>query len=107
MRRVLMDRARNKQREKRGGRWERIDLEHVNLATEDPDVNVLAVNEALEHFAVIDPVKAEVVKLRYFVGLNYGEIADALNLAEVTVRRYWALARAWLYAELKKEREAE
>lgn len=101
MRRVLLDRIRAKRREKRGGNRERIDLEAVRLATEDPDETVLAVNEVLDRFAQIDPEKAEVVKLRYFVGMNHDEIAEVLGVSEVTVRRYWTLARAWLYAELK------
>jgi RNA polymerase sigma factor (TIGR02999 family) len=102
MRRILLDRLRAKQREKRGGKQERIDLDNVRLATEDPDEAVLAVDEALERFATIDPEKAQVVKLRYFAGLNHDEIAAVLNISEVTVRRYWAAARAWLYAELKQ-----
>jgi RNA polymerase sigma factor (TIGR02999 family) len=101
MRRILIERARAKGRLRRGGDQERVDLEQVTLACEDPDDTVLAVNEALEKLAAQDPAKAEIVKLRYFVGLNHQEIADALGVAEPTVRRHWSFARSWLYAELK------
>ena len=78
-----------------------MDLEHVTIALEDPDETVLAVHEALDRLAASDPLKASIVKLRYFVGMNHQEIADLLGVAEPTVRRHWAYARSWLYAELK------
>lgn len=102
MRRILVDRARQKARVRHGGELERVDLEHVTLATEDSDETVLALHEALEKLATESPQKAEIVKLRYFVGLEHGEIAQALGISEPTVRRHWAYARSWLYAELKK-----
>jgi RNA polymerase sigma factor (sigma-70 family) len=80
---------------------ERVDLEHVTLATEDSDDTVLAIHEALEKLALESPQKAEIVKLRYFTGLEHAEIAEALGVSEPTVRRHWAYARSWLYAELK------
>src|SRR5262245_40802203 len=101
MRRILIDRARSKGREKRGGQRERVDIEHVTLAIQDDDDTVLAVHEALDKLAAIDPLKARIVMLRYFVGLNHQEIASVVDLAEPTVRRHWAFARSWLYAELK------
>jgi RNA polymerase sigma factor (TIGR02999 family) len=101
MRRILTDRARSKKRLRRGGNWHRVDIEHVTVAVEDADETVLAVHEALDRLAARDPLKAQIVKLRYFVGMNHQEIADALGLAEPTVRRHWAYARSWLYAELK------
>ena len=103
MRRILVDRARQKARFRHGGELERVDLEHVTIATEDCDDTVLAIHEALEKLALESPQKAEIVKLRYFTGLEHAEIAQALGLAEPTVRRHWAYARSWLYAELKKE----
>ena len=103
MRRILVDRARQKARVRHGGELERVDLEHVTIATEDCDDTVLAIHEALEKLALESPQKAEIVKLRYFTGLEHAEIARALGLAEPTVRRHWAYARSWLYAELKKE----
>ena len=104
MRRILIDRARAKGRERRGGEWHRVDFEHVTIAIDDADDTVLAVHEALDKLAAQDARKAEIVKLRYFVGMNHQEIADALGIAEPTVRRDWAFARSWLYAELKSQR---
>jgi RNA polymerase sigma factor (TIGR02999 family) len=105
MRRILVDRARQKARIRHGGDMERVDLEHVTIATEDSDGTVLAIHEALEKLAVESPQKAEIVKLRYFTGLEHAEIARALGVSEPTVRRHWAYARSWLYAELKKNFE--
>ena len=101
MRRILIDRARSKGRQRHGGEWQRVDLEQVTLAIKDADDTVLAVHEALEKLAAQDARKAEIVKLRYFVGMNHKQIAEALDIAEPTVRRDWAFARSWLYAELK------
>jgi RNA polymerase sigma factor (TIGR02999 family) len=104
MRRILIDRARSKKRLRRGGNYQRVELEHVTLALDDPDETVLAVHEALDRLAERDPLKAQIVKLRYFVGMSHQEIATLLGLAEPTVRRHWAYARSWLYAELKATR---
>ena len=104
MRRILIERARSKGRLRRGGEWQRVDMEHVTIAMNDADDTVLAVNEALEKLAAQDPQKAEIVKMRYFAGMSHQEIADALGVAEPTVRRHWAYARSWLYAELKSSR---
>lgn len=103
MRRILVDRARQKGRIRHGGAWERVDLEHVTLAAADPDETVLAVHEALDRLARESPQKAVIVKLRYFTGLDHAEIAEVMELSEPTVRRHWAYARAWLFAELKKQ----
>jgi RNA polymerase sigma factor (TIGR02999 family) len=103
MRRILVDRARRKERVRHGGELERLDLEHATVATEDNDDTVLAIHEALEKLALESPQKAEIVKLRYFTGLDHAEIAEALGVSEPTVRRHWAYARSWLYAELKKK----
>ena len=102
MRRILVDRARKKGRIRHGGTLERVDLEHVTIATEDSDDTVLAIHEALEKLALASPQEAEIVKLRYFAGMEHQEIADALGISEPTVRRHWAYARSWLYAELKQ-----
>ena len=101
MRRILIDRARSKHQLRRGGDWQRVDLESVTVAIEDADETVLAVHEALDRLAACDPLGAQIVKLRYFVGMSHQEIATELGLAEPTVRRHWAYARSWLYAELK------
>ena len=101
MRRILVERARKKARVRHGGQLERVDLDHVTMATQDNDDTILAVHEALEKLAVQSPQKAEVVKLRYFAGMEHAEIAEALGVSEPTARRHWAYARSWLYAELK------
>ncbi|MGA2748958.1 MAG: ECF-type sigma factor [Verrucomicrobiota bacterium] len=101
MRRILVERARKKARVRHGGQLERVDLDHVTVAAQDNDDTILAIHEALEKLAVQSPQKAEVVKLRYFAGMEHAEIAEALGVSEPTVRRHWAYARSWLYAELK------
>ncbi len=101
MRRILVDRARSKASLRHGGGWRHLDIEHVTVAYEDADAIVFAVHEALDKLAAQHPRKAEIVKLRYFIGMTHQEIADALGIAEPTVRQDWAYARAWLYAELK------
>lgn len=102
MRRILVDRARQKARVRHGGEFERVDLEHVNLATEDKDETLLAMSEALDALARQSPQKAEIVKLRYFTGLENQEIARALGISLSTVERSWAFARSWLHRELKR-----
>lgn len=104
MRRILIERARAKSRLRRGSRAEHVPLDHVTIASEDPSETVLAINEALDRLTARDPFKAEVVKMRYFVGLSQDEIARALGVSEPTVRRHWAIARAWLYAEMKAKK---
>ena len=103
MRRILIERARAKSRRRRGSRAEHVPLEHVTIASDDPPETLLAINEALETLTVRDPFKAEVVKMRYFVGLSQDEIAQALGVSIPTIRRHWSIARAWLYAEMKSQ----
>ena len=79
-----------------------MDLDHVNLATEDSDETLLAMSEALDALALQSPQKAEIVKLHYFTGLEYPEIARALGISLSTVERQWAYARSWLYREMRK-----
>jgi RNA polymerase sigma factor (TIGR02999 family) len=104
MRRILIERARAKSRLRRGNRAEHVPLEHVTVASDDPPETVLAINESLDRLAARDPFKAELVKMRYFVGLSQDEIAHALDVSVPTIRRHWATARAWLYAELKSHK---
>lgn len=102
MRHILVDAARKKARLKRGGDWQRLDLEEVELAADaDPD-SLLAVHEALEEFAREDPDKAELVKLRFFGGLSLPQAAQTLGLSLATAKRHWAFARAWLYRYITK-----
>jgi RNA polymerase sigma factor (TIGR02999 family) len=102
MRRILIDQARHKQSQRRGGGRRREDIEQHEIAAAEPSLDVLAVNEALERFEKVDPLKANLVKLRYFAGLTIPQAADALGISSTTADRYWAYARAWLHAELKK-----
>jgi RNA polymerase sigma factor (TIGR02999 family) len=102
MRRILIDQARHKQSQRHGGGRARRPLEHVEIAAPEPSLDVLALDEALERFAQVDPQKAELVKLRYFAGLTIPQAAEALGISATTADRYWAYARAWLHAELKK-----
>ena len=102
MRRILVDRARQKARIRHGGKLERVDLEHVTIATEDSDETMLAMSDALDTLARESPQKAEIVKLRYFTGLENQEIARALGISLSTVERSWAYARSWLHREIKK-----
>jgi RNA polymerase sigma factor (TIGR02999 family) len=106
MRRILVERARHKGRVRHGGQLERVDLSHVTVATEDNDETVLAIHESLEKLAAISQQQAEIVKLRYFAGMEHAEIAELLGVSEPTVRRHWAFARSWLYVELKKSLSA-
>jgi RNA polymerase sigma factor (TIGR02999 family) len=103
MRRILVDNARRKRTERHGGRHQCVELPEIASAVMESDDKVLAVNEALETFAVLDPQKAELVKLRYFVGMTIEQAAEALGISERTAKRYWAFARAWLHEEIKAE----
>lgn len=104
MRRILVDSARRNGQLKRGGGQQRVELE-THIAAPVEDEKLLLVNEALDVLAMEDPVKAEVVKMRYFVGLQHQQIADALGVSEPTVRRHWAVARVRLF-ELISQRPA-
>jgi RNA polymerase sigma-70 factor (ECF subfamily) len=100
MRRLLVDHARLRAKVKRGAGWDRISLAAVDAAAPAQAVDVLELHSALDRLAALDPRKAQVVELRYFGGLNVEEIAEALEIAPITVKREWAKAKAWLYNEL-------
>ena len=100
MRRILVESARRRGSEKRGGRLRRLDFEAAQPLTEPPADDLLALDEALDQLAREDPVKAELVKLRCFAGLSHQEAAQALNLSRATADRYWAYAKSWLYCKL-------
>ena len=100
MRRILVDNARRKRRPKHGGDQKRILLDAIALPVQDRFHDLLALDEALTKFAGQEPLKAELVKLRYFAGLSVEETAACLSISPVTAKRYWAVARAWLYATL-------
>jgi RNA polymerase sigma factor (TIGR02999 family) len=99
MRRILIDRARHKRTEKRGGRRRRQSLGEV--AAPLPDEELLALDEALHKLATQDPLKAQLVELRYFAGLTGAQAAEALGISPSTADRHWAYARAWLQAEVR------
>jgi RNA polymerase sigma factor (TIGR02999 family) len=100
MRRILVDRARRRGAAKRGAGTEPVDADGIDLPAPAPDDQVLAVNEALERFAAVDAGKAELVKLRYFVGLSFEEAAEVLGIAVPTAKQWWAYSRAWLKVEV-------
>lgn len=100
MRRILIENARRKAAQRHGGGQQRVNIDEVDIAPPAEDDQLLAVNDALERFAALDPTKAELVKLRYFVGMTIPEAADILGISEPTAKRYWAYARAWLYREI-------
>ena len=106
MRRILIDRARRRRAEKRGGGAEHIDLDSVDVAVNSSDTSLLRIDEALEKLAREDPPSAELVRLRFFVGLKNEEAAEVLNISERTAKRYWSFARAWLYDELMRDKAA-
>src|SRR5262245_20501342 len=99
MRRILIDRARNRGTEKRGAGWERVPLD--GIASQEPDEELLALNDALERLAEQDPLKARLVELRYFVGLTGEEAAKVLGISPSTADRQWAFARAWLQTQVR------
>jgi len=105
MRRILVDNARRKRAKRHGGGQRRVEMRDIAAADEEIDDRVLAVDEALEKFAALDPEKAELVKLRYFVGMTVEEAAQALGISERTAKRHWAFARAWLHEEIQAQPE--
>lgn len=104
MRRILVDRARKRRRERHGGLLQRaeVDLDNVTVATADSDDTVLAIHEALERLTQVSARKSQIVQLRYFIGLENAEIARIVGVSEPTVERDLAYSRAWLYVDLKK-----
>jgi RNA polymerase sigma factor (TIGR02999 family) len=104
MRRILIDNARRKRTLRHGGGQQRVELEHVDLASATDDDQLLAVNDALDKLAALSKPEAELVKLRYFVGMTLEEAADALGISARTADNYWVHARAWLFHELKPKK---
>ena len=100
MRRILVDRARARKADKRGAGWERVTLVSDRTPTASPDVDVLALDDALKRLAALDPQQERIVELRYFGGLTLDETAEVMGISTATVKREWAIARAWLRAEL-------
>ena len=104
MRRILVDYARQHKAEKRGGAAEKMPLEEeILIVSEGKSAELLALDEALENLAKIDPQKSKIVELRYFGGLSVEETAEVLGVSEITVKRHWRMAKAWLYGQLSSE----
>ena len=101
MRRILIDRARRKGRQRRGSGAAHLDVDELEIASPAPDDQLLALNDALERFGTLEPQQAELVKLRYFLGLKIEEAAEVLGVSEATAKRWWAYARAWLFQEIQ------
>jgi RNA polymerase sigma factor (TIGR02999 family) len=106
MRRILFNRVRDRRRLKRGGGWRRLHLDQIDLSVAEPPDEFLLLNDALDKLAQEDPACAELVKLRFFAGLTLDEAAKTMGVVRRTADRYWAFARSWLYAELRKGEEA-
>ncbi len=100
MRRILVERARRKQRVKHGGKLKRIHVSDSDIAAPETDEHVLAIDELLEQMEQKFPDKAELVKLRYFAGLTIAEAAEALGISTATAQRHWRFARTWLFSRL-------
>lgn len=104
MRRILIDRARHKKAQRHGGGHQRVDLEGFDLAAPAADDQLLAINEALDELALLHPIQAELVKLRYFVGLTNEEVSKVLGISLSTAKNYWTFSRAWLLNEMENKR---
>jgi RNA polymerase sigma factor (TIGR02999 family) len=103
MRRILVENARRKRSPKHGGGRRRHDAEQFQLAATEPTEDLLALDEALNQLAARDPVKAELVKLRYFAGMTIAEAAAVLGISVATAKRYWTYSQAWLYDAVTHE----
>ncbi len=106
MRRILIDRARRKQAARHGGDWRRTDLDGIDMPAAMPDKpdELLALDEALQELSKLDDRKAQLVKLRYFAGLESSEAAEVLGISKATADRDWNYARAWLHARVREEK---
>ena len=101
MRRILINRAREKGRMKRGGQGQRVDLDDVEITIDTPKDDLIALNEAIERLATENRACAELAKVRLFAGLSTEEAGNVMGLSERTARRHWAYARAWLFDTLR------
>jgi RNA polymerase sigma factor (TIGR02999 family) len=97
MRRILVEKARRKQRVKHGGEHPRVEMDDERLVCSVPSDQLIALDEALERFGQEEPEKAQLVKLRFFAGLSIEEAAEALGISRATASRHWTYARAWLH----------
>jgi RNA polymerase sigma factor (TIGR02999 family) len=107
MRRILIDRARSKRAERHGGKLERVDADAVEIAAPAGENELFDVHESLDRLAEVHPQKAELVKLRYFIGLTLPEIAKVLGISLPTAERHWAIARVWLFRDIRRRKDEE
>jgi RNA polymerase sigma factor (TIGR02999 family) len=103
MRRMLVENARRKRLEKHGGGRLRVDLDEASLVCRMPPEDLLALDEAMTKLAAEDPIKARLVQLRFFAGMSLEEASDILGVSNVTAKRYWRYAKAWLHREVARE----
>jgi RNA polymerase sigma factor (TIGR02999 family) len=103
MRRILIERARRKSRIKHGHGWVRLNIDDVSFAEATPDDKVLMINEALERLEAEDPERAKVVVMKFFGGMTNQEVARILGVAERTIERQWAFAKAWLFQNMRNQ----
>ena len=101
MRQILIERARARGARKRGGERVRVTLDEGLIAGADRDIDLVALDEALERLALLDPEQARLIELRFFGGLTIEETAEAMAISPATVKRHWTIARAWLARELE------
>ncbi len=100
MRRILIEAARRKNAQKRGGNWNRLDSDRSDIVSPERADRLIAIDKALREFEKVDPGKAELVKLRFFVGLSIPEAAKATGVSVATANRHWTFAKAWLQREI-------
>jgi len=100
MRRILVDHARSRRADKRGGAWDRVTFVDDQVAGGAQEIDLLALHESLERLAAFDPRQERIVELRYFGGLTIEEVAEVVGVSEATVVRDWTIAKAWLRADL-------
>lgn len=103
MRRILIDHARRKKSQKRGGEMQRVDLDDAATMLDAPHEDLLSIDQALQDFEAIEPEKAKLVRLRFFAGLSASDASSVLAISKATADRWWAFSRAWLYSRLDEE----
>lgn len=103
MRRILVENARRKRSQKLGGDMQKVDLDSAEIAIDGPNIDMLALDEALSQFEAQWPDKAQLVKLRYFAGMTIAEASQTMGIAHATAERYWKFARTWLYCRLQSD----
>lgn len=100
MRRILVERARRKQAARRGGGAPHVDVIEFEITAPSTDQELLALNESLDRFAAAHPARAELVKLHYFAGLTFEQVAEVMHISEATAKRWWTFSKAWLYRDI-------